>query len=355
MLVLDLNPLEWGKRGAFPPSTSAPDPPSPNAANASPASPLAPFGLIFAQLLVFLNAFLLLSKQNQLAVIAAHPSTAAFLYPPPSHPASPTPPPPCDHEMDSKAPTPPSSHPPPSTANESNADPSTLPRLLHSAIRRLLQLHPTSPPSSPPLLAGALSLALCHINRLKRSLPKLRARILLVSTSPDSSSSYVPFMNCIFTSHKLSLPLDSLVLNSLDSLYLQQASSITSGVYAHPSPSTQRDALLPLLLLTFLPDPTTRQQLTQPGQVEVDYRAVCFCHRRPVSQAMVCPVCLAVYCTATPRCPMCDSTFMTQIVQRGGGAAAASGAALVRARVKEEKEEKVGEGKGKEEKDEMKT
>ena len=348
VLVLDLNPLEWGKRGAFPPSTSAPDAHSTPSKSDDATSPPAPFGLVFAQVLVFLNAFLLLSKQNRLAVIAAHPNTAAFLYPTPLPPPSSTDDP---DASDSQASFPPSAPPLPLSGNESNADPSTLPRLLHSAVRSLLHLHSTIPPSSPPLLAGALSLALCHINRVKRGLPKLRSRILLLSASPDSSSSYVPFMNCIFSAHKLSLPLDALVLHPLDSLYLQQAASITSGVYVHPSSSTQRDALLPLLLLHFLPDPVTRQQLTHAGQVEVDYRAVCFCHGRSVSQAMVCPVCLAVYCTATPRCPMCDSAFMTAVVSRGGGVAQAG--AATGGRVKEEKEEKGGGGKGKREREEQ--
>ena len=340
MLLLDIHPAEWGKRGAFPPSAGADPSLNADAAASLPSPPS--FSTVFSQLIVFLNAFLLLSKLNRLAVIAAHPSTASYLYPPP--PPSPSPSAssssPSEHKYDDGE----SKEDPPRPKRpgilqgsaQSGADTSGLSALLHEQITAVVDRHPAPPSDAPSLLAGALSMGLCHINRAKRAAPKLRSRVLVVSASAESSASYVPLMNAIFSAHKLALPIDALVLHATDSLYLQQACSITQGLYAHPSPASQQ-SLLPLLLLTFLPDTLTRGHLVTGGQVEVDYRAVCFCHRKPVHQAMVCPVCLAVYCTATPRCPMCGSRFVSQLVQQRGSA---TGAAQANSVKKEEKVDK---------------
>lgn len=54
-------------------------------------------------------------------------------------------------------------------------------------------------------IAGALSLALCYINRIAKSVEGLKpvhARICFISVSPDSAVQYIPIMNSIFAALK---------------------------------------------------------------------------------------------------------------------------------------------------------
>ena len=338
MLVLDLNPTEWGKRGTFPPTTAAkPEPPS-STSSASASQPHSPpplpapasFTSVLSQLLIFLSAFLLLSQHNQLAVIAAHPDTAQYIYPPQRqrHTDSGSRMAVDGEEKEQK-----------SAAVNQPLSSASLTTSLPTAVQSLLSAHPSPSPSSPPLLSGALSLALCHINRLKRTYPRLRARVMCVSVSLDSSASYIAVMNSIFSAHKLGVPVDSLVLHSSHSLFLQQAASLTAGLYLHlPSPTA---SLLQHLMVTFLPDVSSRSHLLLSHPTAVDYRATCFCHRRVVEQAMVCPVCLAIYCKATPTCGMCKSAFMAQHVRGVLPSNAVAGRA-VGGGVKKEEERKDG-------------
>ena len=337
MLVLDVNPTEWGKRGTFPPTTTKSEPSS-TTSSPPPPPPLpapASFTSVLSQLLIFLSGFLLLSQHNQLAVIAAHPDTARYIYPPQRPDAH------SDADTDSRMVVdgeekqdtahnqPPRFTPPLSSTSLTAA--------LPQAVQSLLAAYPSPSPSSPPLLSGAVSLALCHINRLKRSYSKLRARVMCVSVSLDSSASYIAMMNSIFSAHKLAVPIDSLVLHPSQSLFLQQAASLTAGLYLHlPSPTA---SLLQHLMVTFLPDVASRAHLLLSHPTAVDYRATCFCHRRVVEQAMVCPVCLAIYCKATPTCGMCKSAFMAQHV-RGTLPAAGAGQRRPAGALKKEEERK---------------
>lgn len=43
----------------------------------------------------------------------------------------------------------------------------------------------------------------------------------------------------------------------------------------------------------FLPDQTSRKHLVLPTQVNVDFRAACFCHKRVVDIGFVCSICLS--------------------------------------------------------------
>jgi len=167
-------------------------------------------------------------------------------------------------------------------------------------------------------LAGALSLALCYLNRLHTSSHvngvnigsvKLRSRILICSLCPiDQSSQYVHIMNAIFSTQKQSIPVDSCVIGEKDSLFLQQASHLTKGVYARVDTKEQK-ALLQYLMFLYLSDPTSRSHLILPVQASVDFRATCFCHGQVVSLAVVCPVCLAIFCKSTPKCAVCSTRF----------------------------------------------
>lgn len=208
------------------------------------------------------------------------------------------------------------------------------------------------------MIAGALTLALSHINRESISYAEsligtstgvdvdssnntsseaatstaLQSRILLVSASPstDLAHQYIPIMNAIFACQRLSIPIDILQLplplpspsakqpstssspntsSSNSTVFLQQAADATKGIFIpvqlpkprpdSPSSTSQASqALLTYLLTSFLPSPTTRSaHLILPTRIDVDFRAACFCHRNVVSTGFVCSICLSIFCS----------------------------------------------------------
>lgn len=75
------------------------------------------------------------------------------------------------------------------------------------------------------MITMALTQALCYINRLIRETQagdKNSFRILIIQTTNDTSKQYMNFMNAVFTSEKLNVPIDGCILNN-DSSLLQQA------------------------------------------------------------------------------------------------------------------------------------
>ena len=152
-------------------------------------------------------------------------------------------------------------------------------------------------------------------------------RILILSVSPDLSTSSIPIMNCIFSAQKLvsrhsysSLPFISLdmsiesndrCLPSLRSRNCVPSTSSTSYrwlVYSSRTsrctpPIPNRECLLTLPLRTpyftnphkmsFLPPPSIRKILAVPTQDKIDFRAACFCHKNIIDIGFVCSVCLS--------------------------------------------------------------
>ncbi|RKP15349.1 TFIIH subunit Tfb4/p34 [Piptocephalis cylindrospora] len=135
---------------------------------------------------------------------------------------------------------------------------------------------------------------------------KTHARILLLSLSPDVASQYVPLMNCIFSAQKAGIPVDVCKLGASKASFLQQAAHITSGYYAHITPSK---TMLQHLMFTFLPDHRARGILRPPERHEVDFRAACFCHRKVIDSGYVCSVCLSIFCDRLAQCSTCGMRF----------------------------------------------
>ncbi|KAI5290149.1 RNA polymerase II transcription factor B subunit 4 [Ascosphaera aggregata] len=109
----------------------------------------------------------------------------------------------------------------------------------------------------------------------------LRSRILVVSVSPttDAAHQYIPLMNTIFACQRLRIPVDIAVLAG-HPVFLQQAADATGGVYMPITPLT---GFLEYLLLAYLPDARLRRKtLWTPSQVDIDFRAACFCHRKVI-------------------------------------------------------------------------
>lgn len=158
-------------------------------------------------------------------------------------------------------------------------------------------------------MAGALTLALSYINRATvdftdadasskttaatmeapENTSGLQSRILVVSVSGDLAHQYIPIMNTTFAAQRLRVPIDILKLAG-DTVFLQQASDTTKGIYMQLS---NPQGLLQYLMMAFLPDQTSRKHLVPPTQQVVDFRAACFCHRKVVDVGFVCSICLS--------------------------------------------------------------
>jgi transcription initiation factor TFIIH subunit 3 len=115
------------------------------------------------------------------------------------------------------------------------------------------------------MMAGALSLALSYIHRIchvdnstigtsaprpgeipRQDQAAMTARILVISVSGDLANQYVSVMNSIFAAQRMRCPVDICKIAG-DTVFLQQASDATGGVYMqleHP------EALLQYLLVS---------------------------------------------------------------------------------------------------------
>ena len=157
------------------------------------------------------------------------------------------------------------------------------------------------------LLAGALSHALCLLNRiLLKDLPNIEARILVAYSSSDVSNQYIPIMNCIFSATKRKVTIDAVMLHSDESRFLQQCCDKTNGIYSRPH---LMEGLLQHLLMTHLSPQCVRKHLSKPLQKAVDFRVSCFCHQNTIDIGYVCPICLSIFCTQNPMCRTCGSRF----------------------------------------------
>ncbi|KAK3826312.1 MAG: TFIIH subunit Tfb4/p34 [Linnemannia elongata] len=223
VMVIDTNPFEWEH----------------------PSAPLK-LNEALQHILAFMNAHLAGRHDNKLAVIASHVGVSKFLYPTPNEPIP-----------GGKVPT----------KKDANAYQSfkVVNEAVLEGIERLLRdpkptLEEKDLGSSK--IAASLSLGLCYINQALKldALGHVKPRMLVLTVSPDSSSDYIPIMNCIFSAQKA---------------------------------------------FSFLPDMFARSYLYLPGQDQVDFRAACFCHKKIVDIGFVCSVCLSIFCSFSPVCSTC--------------------------------------------------
>jgi transcription initiation factor TFIIH subunit 3 len=252
---------------------------------------------------VFVNAFLLLSASNRVAVFAVHCDGCHLLYDSPELAAA----------SGSAA--------APSSDDTSRREPSSCvaaapaaapAAALLQALRQLAQATPAR--SGPSPLSGALSRALCYIQRATRGPTALSPRILALHGSADAPAQYVAMMNAIFSAQAGAVPVDACLLGGAESPFLQQAAALTGGVYLRPA---RPGALLQYLLSVFAADACSRAALRLPTPRGVDFRASCFCHKRAVDVGFVCSVCLSIFCTVCAECSTCGTPF--EAVKRTGG------------------------------------
>ncbi|KAI6046052.1 transcription factor Tfb4 [Pisolithus marmoratus] len=282
-VILDLSPTQWYL--------------SAKATNPYPLS----IESFLSQLLAFLNAHIATKNENTLAVFGAFPGKSVMLY----------------ASTETLVDEPPSldanSYPPFKMVDTT------------VTLRIFRELATIEPGDEPPCaLVGALTKALCYINRI--TLPSTSPtnvaegsthlpdpRILILSVSPDLSSSYIPIMNAIFSAQKLKVTIDVCKIYGPDTVFLQQAAHLTSGSYIYLE---RRDALLQYLIMSFLPPPSVRKVLAVPKQDKIDFRAACFCHKNIVDVGFVCSVCLSIFCQPVPVCSTCRTKFPIKALQR---------------------------------------
>ncbi|KAF8945839.1 RNA polymerase II transcription factor B subunit 4 [Haplosporangium gracile] len=213
VMVIDTNPFEWEH----------------------PSAPLK-LNEALQHILAFMNAHLAGRHDNKLAVIASHVGVSKFLYPTPNEPIP-----------GGKVPT----------KKDANAYQSfkVVNEAVLEGIERLLR-DPKPTLKEKDLgsskIAASLSLGLCYINQTLKldALGHVKPRILVLTVSPDSSSDYIPIMNCIFSAQKANIPIDVCKIWGEDAVFLQQAAHITEGIYMRPN--DPRGLLQVLMLLSRL-------------------------------------------------------------------------------------------------------
>ncbi|ODV63844.1 TFIIH/NER complex subunit TFB4 [Ascoidea rubescens DSM 1968] len=168
------------------------------------------------------------------------------------------------------------------------------------------------------VIPGSISLALTYINKLKMLDDSLsiKARIIIMGISDDSSLQYIPLMNCIFAAQKMRIPIDVCKFSS-KSTFLQQASDTTNGIYSFIN-DNEIDGIIQYLSTTFFIDPSLRKYIILPTDVNIDFRASCFLTGEVVDIGYVCSVCLCILSRIPENniCPTCDSKFDLKILSK---------------------------------------
>ncbi|XP_062218052.1 general transcription and DNA repair factor IIH subunit TFB4-like isoform X3 [Phragmites australis] len=247
-----------------------------------------PFADFFAHLVHFVNSLLLLNHLNRAVVIAAGVSSCAYIF-------------------DSSD----------ASAFGGAGVGATFDKASHRVeefiaqdARATMGNGSVASGNAASLLSGALSIALCcclDIQRIFRSGTRYpQPRILCLQGSPDGPEQYVAVMNSIFSAQRSMVPIDSCIVGTEDSAFLQQASYITGGVYLKPQ---ELNGLFQYLAAVFATDLHSRTFMRLPKTLGVDFRASCFCHKKTIDMGYVCSVCLSIFCQNQKKCSTCGSEF----------------------------------------------
>uniref|UniRef100_A0ACD5V6Q6 Uncharacterized protein n=1 Tax=Avena sativa TaxID=4498 RepID=A0ACD5V6Q6_AVESA len=244
-----------------------------------------PFADFFSHLIHFVNSLLLLNHLNHVVVIAAGVSSCAYVFDSSSAGASGT--------ADVAA-----------TLDKASRK---VEEFIKQDARETAGNGTVAAGGAASLFSGALSIALCYIQRIFRSGTRHpQPRILCLQGSPDGPEQYVAVMNSIFSAQRSMVPIDSCIVGTQDSAFLQQASHITGGVYMKPQ---ELNGLFQYLAAVFASDLHSRTFLRLPKTMGVDFRASCFCHKKTIDMGYVCSVCLSIFCKYHKKCSTCGSEF----------------------------------------------
>ena len=197
LLIIDLNPFYWSDK-------------------ATSSSSNLNFKEYLTSIIQFSNAYIAFDINHRLTVIGCSSHNTCFLYPDPASEALINP-----------------------TVTKTNMFEQlfVVDRIIESNVKTFLENLTSSQTPSGSVITMALTQALCYINRLTRDTAageKNSFRILIIQTTNDTSKQYMNFMNAVFTSEKINVPIDGCILNS-DSSLLQQACKSDEGVRRSPT------------------------------------------------------------------------------------------------------------------------
>lgn len=283
-VVIDTNPRAWAAlEGTLPLSTA------------------------IANVLVFVNAHLAFNSANQVAIIAAHVNKSSWLYPSVNTNSNGT----ANAGSEDVQMTDAGSGTPPKSSANKYPQFAQIESTVLSSIRKLMvETTPADLESTTTQLSGALTLALCHLNKASQALrassssladgpksdntvaPPMKGRILVVSVSDSEPSQYISTMNAVFAAAYAQIAIDTLSISG-DSTFLQQASFNTGGTFLH---AANPRGLLTYLMFGLIADTEARASLITPTHDTVDFRAACFCHGNVVDTGFVCSICLSIFC-----------------------------------------------------------
>ncbi|KAK0504776.1 transcription factor Tfb4-domain-containing protein [Armillaria luteobubalina] len=272
-VVVDLSPTQWHLSD-----------------HSSNAYPLA-LNSFLSQLLVFLNAHLASKHENTLAVFGAFPGKSVMLY------SS------IDQESDTTM----------QMDSNSYLAFKVVDSVIVQKIRDELDALMDDEEEDVNRVALASTISSDNTSQPLEAASPTDPRILILSVSPDLTTSYIPIMNAIFSAQKLKVAVDACQIYGTDSVFLQQAAHLTGGSYISLE---RRDALLQYLIMSFLSPPSIRKVLSVPTQDRVDFRAACFCHKNIIDIGFVCSVCLSIFCQPVPVCSTCRTKFPIKTLQR---------------------------------------
>lgn len=255
VIVLDLNPYEWGKRKL--------------SARQQERHQLT-LTEFLNQILIFINAYLLGKHSHKLAIVGTYLNKNAFLYPVASAMIAQP-----EAKKDDKK---------KKKKKKGEGNPNSkfveeyfmkehqyhqVHEMMLSQIKNLTQNATDTTEANGTAgvtkrgssIAGALSLALCYVNRMEKDKPlgtKLEPRLLVFQVSTDVSAQYISVMNAIFSAQRMvrhndcknhiiqGATIDACILSTEDSAFMQQAAYITEGVYMKP---LSQEGLLQYLLV----------------------------------------------------------------------------------------------------------
>lgn len=270
-----------------------------------------PISKAIANILVFVNAHLAFSNSNQVTILAAHVNRAVWLYPSPSSRTSSSQSQPRedtsgDVQMNDAS----AGETPPSSANKYPQFAQIESTVLSSMQKLVDETTEPDLAETTTQLSGALTLALCHINKATQALSgssgslaeaaqvnasaasPIKGRILVVSVSDSEPAQYIPTMNAVFAAAHAQVAIDTLSLSG-DPTFLQQACFNTNGTFLAAS---NPKGILTYLMFGLIADTEARQSLITPTHDTVDFRAACFCHGKVVDTGFVCSICLSIFC-----------------------------------------------------------
>lgn len=164
-----------------------------------------------------------------------------------------------------------------------------------------------------PIILSHLSFS-CHQLHTKAGTLAPACCALCLCTVPNSES----LNTCCFHNQQnygQSL-CNPAIKTSARSLQLRPA----GGLYLRPR---DRNGLLQYLLSLFSADTHTRSMLSTVRHGNVDFRASCFCHKKPIDRGWVCSVCLSIFCERAPECSTCGTAFRAKKAHGRAWAAAA--------------------------------